>query len=57
MPETTIAGYTVAVDEEGYLTNPAQWNRDIARAIAAELGITLTDAHWKVIDFIRQDYQ
>jgi tRNA 2-thiouridine synthesizing protein E len=57
MPEKVIAGQTVTVDDEGYLTNPAQWNRAIAEEIARELGIQLTDAHWKVIDFIRKDFQ
>ncbi|MCS7090318.1 MAG: TusE/DsrC/DsvC family sulfur relay protein [Verrucomicrobiota bacterium] len=57
MPEKIIAGQTVTVDEEGYLQNPAQWNRDIAQEIASEMGIQLTDAHWKVIEFLRRDYQ
>lgn len=52
-----IAGVTIDVNEEGYLTDHSQWNRDVATALAAELGITLTDAHWKVLDFIAKDYQ
>ncbi len=56
MPQKTINGATVDVNDEGYMTNPAQWNREIATALAQELGITLTDAHWKVIDFVRKDF-
>ena len=57
MPQKTINGATIDVSDEGYMTNRAQWSRDIAAALAQELGITLTDAHWKVLDFIDKDYQ
>jgi TusE/DsrC/DsvC family sulfur relay protein len=57
MSTKEIAGITVNVTEDGYLTDPSQWTRDIAEAIAAEEGITLSDAHWKVIDFLKKDYE
>ena len=57
MPQKQIAGTTIDVNEEGYLTNHAQWNREVAAALAQELGITLTDAHWKVLEFIDKDFQ
>ena len=54
MTTKEIAGTTVEVNDEGYLTNPAQWNKDIAAAIAVEEGIPeLTPAHWTVIDYCR----
>jgi len=57
MPTAEIAGVTVDVNEEGYMTDPGQWTRAIGEAIAAELEITpMTEAHWKVIDFLRKDY-
>jgi tRNA 2-thiouridine synthesizing protein E len=41
-------------NEEGFLVNPADWNKEIAVEIANEEGISeLTDAHWKIIDFSR----
>ena len=50
-----IAGTTVDVNEEGYLTNMSQWNEQIAAVIAAEEGIgPLTEAHNKVINYLRQ---
>jgi tRNA 2-thiouridine synthesizing protein E len=56
MATRTIAGKTVQVNEEGFLTNPAEWTKGIAAEIATEEGISeLTAAHWKVIDFCRQD--
>ena len=53
-----FAGKTVEVDAEGFLKNPADWDKDIAVAIAKEEGIdNLSDDHWRVIEFIRKDHQ
>jgi TusE/DsrC/DsvC family sulfur relay protein len=57
MNQKQIAGVTVSVDEEGYLTDHAQWNRDVAIALAQEEGIELTPAHWKVLEFIDKDFR
>ncbi len=54
MPKKVYAGVEVDVDEEGYMTNMEQWTPDIAKEIAKELGIELTDAHWKVINYLRE---
>jgi TusE/DsrC/DsvC family sulfur relay protein len=55
MPTRTYAGKTVEVNEEGFMLNPADWTKEIAVEIAKEEGIeTLTDAHWKVIEYCRQ---
>jgi tRNA 2-thiouridine synthesizing protein E len=51
-------GADVDVNEEGYLTDPSQWSREIAAEIAREEGITdLSDAHWQVIDFLQKDFR
>ena len=56
MATKTFAGKTVQVNDEGFMTNPAEWDREIAVEIAKEEGIDpLTDAHWKVIDFCRAE--
>jgi len=57
MSQKTINDLTIEVNDEGYMTNHAQWNRDIAAALAQEMGITLTSAHWKVLDFIDKDFK
>ncbi|GAP22122.1 TusE/DsrC/DsvC family sulfur relay protein [Leptolinea tardivitalis] len=55
MATKTIAGKTVQVNDEGFMTNPAEWTKEIAIEMAREEGIeSLTDAHWKVIDYARQ---
>jgi len=57
MPITTLDGHTVHVDEEGFLTEYTEWDEDLARVLAANIGIDLTDAHWKVLHFLREDFQ
>jgi tRNA 2-thiouridine synthesizing protein E len=54
MATRIIAGKTVQVNDEGFMTNPGEWTKEIGAAIATEEGIAaLTDAHWKVIDYCR----
>jgi hypothetical protein len=54
MGTRTIAGKEVQVNDEGFLTDATEWNRDIAAAIAVEEGIPeLTADHWTVIDWAR----
>ena len=55
MQEKTYGGATVTVDADGFLTDPGQWTRKISEDLAAEAGITLTDRHWVVLDFVRKD--
>ncbi len=52
--EKIIAGKTIQVDSEGYLTDPNQWDEQVAEAIAKEEGITLTPKHWEVIKWVRE---
>jgi len=57
MTTTLIADAPVDVDAEGFLTDPAQWNEQIAEAIAAQSGIVeVTDRHWVVVRFMRDRY-
>ncbi|MEW6677997.1 MAG: TusE/DsrC/DsvC family sulfur relay protein [Pseudomonadota bacterium] len=56
MATVNIAGKDVDVDEEGYLTNLADWNRDVAEYLAKEEKVDMTEAHWEVIDFLREYY-
>jgi TusE/DsrC/DsvC family sulfur relay protein len=56
MPVTTIGATQVHVDAEGFLTEYGEWDDDLARQLAAAIGVELTDAHWKAIRFLRADY-
>jgi TusE/DsrC/DsvC family sulfur relay protein len=57
MPTATINGSNVHVDDEGFLTEYGEWTEDLAKVLAAQIGIDLTDAHRKAIRFLREDYQ
>lgn len=48
---------TEMYDKEGFLRDLAKWNPDIARAIAASEGIRLTEAHWEIIELLREFYR
>ncbi|MGY2462434.1 TusE/DsrC/DsvC family sulfur relay protein [Vreelandella sulfidaeris] len=45
------------LDPEGYLVNQAEWSETIAQLMAEEEGLTLTQAHWEIIDVVRAFYQ
>lgn len=52
---TTAIGMP-ALDGEGYLVDPVDWNEEVAEELARRLGITLNDDHWDVIRFMRDMY-
>ena len=56
MPVATFAGNDVTVDTEGFMTEYDEWTEDIGSFLASQIGIELTDRHWEVIRFMRQDY-
>jgi TusE/DsrC/DsvC family sulfur relay protein len=56
MPVTTLDGHQIHVNEEGFLTDPTEWDDDLAKVLAAQIGITLTDEHWNAIRFLRKDF-
>jgi TusE/DsrC/DsvC family sulfur relay protein len=46
-----------AIDDEGYLVDPSDWNENLARVMARQENIELGDAHWVAIHFMRDFYQ
>ena len=54
MAVKTIAGAQVNVSEEGYLEDMDQWNEYIAKEIASEVSIELTDKHFEVLNYLRE---
>jgi TusE/DsrC/DsvC family sulfur relay protein len=57
MPVTELNGHQVHVDAEGFLTEYDEWDEDLARVLAAQIAIDLTDQHWKVLRFLREDFK
>ena len=50
-------GKTYETDEEGYLANLNDWNKDLAEAMATEDKINLSEDHWEIINFLREYYE
>lgn len=55
--DKVIAGKTVSVTEEGFMTDFSQWDKSMADALAAENNITLTPRHWEVLNYIQSEYK
>lgn len=46
----------IETDSQGYLKHVDDWNEAIAELIASGEEITLTEAHWEVVHFVREFY-
>ena len=56
--EKVIAGKSVSVDSNGYLTDLSQWNKEIAIEIGKEEGIEeVTPKHFEVLDYLQEQYK
>jgi len=51
-----VNGQTFETDEEGYLANREDWSEDVANEMARQDNCELSDAHWEVINFLREYY-
>ena len=48
-----IGSRSIRRDEAGFLLDIEDWDKEVADFIAAEENVEMKDAHWQVIDFIR----
>lgn len=55
--EKTVNGKVIAVNEEGFMTKFAEWDKGVGEALAQEAGITLTPRHWEVLDYLQSEYK
>ena len=51
-----LNGNEIATTDTGFLVNVDDWNEEIAKIIAAQEGIELTDKHWDVIKYLRDEF-
>lgn len=49
-------GKTIETDKNGYLVNAEDWNKELAEHMAKLEGITLTQKHWDLIEYLRDEY-
>ena len=52
----SIDGVECETDEQGYLLEP-NYGDEAVRVIAAAEGLELTDGHWEVVNFLREEYK
>ncbi len=57
MATATIAGKEVQVNEEGFLTEFDEWSEEIATELAKNIDVEMTDEHWTLIRWLREDYK
>ena len=48
-----VGGQAIEFDKDGFMVNPTAWNEQVAAAIAGDEGVTLSETHWKIVNFIR----
>ncbi len=53
MAQKVIAGITVDLNDEGYMTDASQWTKEIAMEIAKEESIEFSEIHMAVCEFLR----
>ena len=57
MSTMVLANTEVELNDEGFFLHPEQWTEEMAPDLAHRDGIDeLTDAHWTVVRFTRNEY-
>ncbi|WP_213663168.1 TusE/DsrC/DsvC family sulfur relay protein [Stutzerimonas stutzeri] len=57
MSVLNVCGRHIELDDDGYLRDLAEWNEDVAQALAEREGLALEAAHWEVIHLLRDFYR
>jgi tRNA 2-thiouridine synthesizing protein E len=50
-------GKEFATDKLGYLKNHLEWSIELGEAMAAADGLSLSEDHWEVINFLREYHE
>ena len=46
----------IATTASGYLVERDDWSRDLAAHLARQDGIEMTERHWDVLDYLREEF-
>src|SRR5579875_1028481 len=58
MPTASVGSVDVELNDEGFFVHPEEWSEDMVAELARREGIgPLSDDHWKVIRFLRAEYE
>ena len=48
---------SVAFDDEGFMVDASAWTEEIGKAIAEALEVDISDRHWLVVKYARQEFE
>ena len=51
-----VNGKTIETNEDGYLVDANDWDLDVAQAIADADELPMTDKHWDVVNYLRDEH-
>jgi tRNA 2-thiouridine synthesizing protein E len=51
-----VNGKTIETTENGYLVDANDWDEDVGRALAADEEIEMTDQHWDIVHYLRNEH-
>ncbi len=51
-----VGGKTIETSETGYLVNLEDWTEEVGAAIAEQEGIEMTDKHWDIVKYLRDEH-
>ena len=57
MNTLNVGDRQISLDEHGYLLNPDDWDMEVARAMADNINLEMTDDHWQVVQFVREWFE
>jgi len=52
-----VNGKKIELCQHGYLTNPQDWDMDVARALADSIDFDMNQDHWEVVTMVRDHYE
>jgi len=51
-----VSGKTIETTDNGYLVEANDWSEDVAVALAKIEGVEMTDKHWDVVNYLRDEH-
>lgn len=51
-----LNGKSIETTPTGYLADIADWSEDLAKLIAVEEGVELTEKHWDLMNYLRDEF-
>jgi len=52
-----IANREIDVNEEGYLVEFTQWDREVCECIAGECNVVMTERHYEVVEYLQEKHK